>query len=144
MAPLADFLQAYIPFSLPTHLYSYVHGKTPLSTTPTVVATLSSYLIVIFGIQALMKNRSPQKLNTLFQAHNVFLSGGSLLLLVLMLEEILPIVWNHGVFYGICNQNAWTPVRSQFSFLAFSSLNFCLENGVLLHDQLLLQVPRAP
>ncbi|KAL0071971.1 Fatty acyl-CoA elongase/Polyunsaturated fatty acid specific elongation enzyme [Marasmius tenuissimus] len=116
MAPLADFLQAYIPISLPPHLYSYVHGKTPLSTTPTVVAALSSYLIVIFGIQALMKNQPPQKLNTLFQAHNVILSSGSLLLLVLMLEEIVPIVWNHGVFYGICNEKSWTP-RMEFYYM---------------------------
>ncbi|KAL0581608.1 Fatty acyl-CoA elongase/Polyunsaturated fatty acid specific elongation enzyme [Marasmius crinis-equi] len=116
MAPLADFLQAYIPVSLPPHLYSYVHGKTPLSTTPTVVGVLASYLIVIFGIQALMKNHPPQKLNTLFQAHNVILSSGSALLLVLMLEEILPIVWKHGVFYGICNEKSWTP-RMEFYYM---------------------------
>ncbi|KAF9270220.1 GNS1/SUR4 membrane protein [Marasmius fiardii PR-910] len=116
MAPLADFLQAYIPVSLPPHLYSYIHGKTPLSTTPTVVTALASYLIIIFGIQALMKSRPPQKLNTLFQAHNVILSSGSLLLLVLMLEEILPIVWKHGVFHSICHEDAWTS-RMEFYYM---------------------------
>ncbi|KAG7099215.1 hypothetical protein E1B28_001082 [Marasmius oreades] len=116
MAPLADFLLTHVPITLPPHLYSYIHGKTPLSSTPTVVTALASYLIVIFGIQALMKNRPAQKLNTLFQAHNVILSSGSLLLLVLMLEEILPIMWKHGLFYGICHEGAWTS-RMEFYYM---------------------------
>ncbi|ESK88879.1 fatty acid elongase [Moniliophthora roreri MCA 2997] len=116
MAPLADFLQTYIPVSLPPHLYSYIPGKTPLSTAPAVVATLSSYLIIIFGVQFLMKNHPPQKLNTLFQAHNVILSSGSLLLLALMMEEILPIIWKHGLFFSICGEGAWTS-RMEFYYM---------------------------
>ncbi|KIY71621.1 GNS1/SUR4 membrane protein, partial [Cylindrobasidium torrendii FP15055 ss-10] len=113
---LADLLETVIPFKLPTHLSSYVHGTTPLSTTPVVLATLSGYLITIFGIQEVMKNRAPQKLNTLFQIHNVILSSGSLLLLVLMLEEILPIMWKEGIFTGICGAKAWTP-RMEFYYM---------------------------
>jgi hypothetical protein len=33
-------------------------------------------------------------------------------LLALMIEEVAPIVWKHGVFYGLCNYGAWTRVRS--------------------------------
>ncbi|KAJ7597038.1 GNS1/SUR4 membrane protein [Mycena floridula] len=108
MAPLADFLLRYVPISLPRHLYSYVPGQTPLSTTPSVVAALISYLVIIFGVQAYMKDKEPQKLNTLFQAHNVFLSSGSLLLLVLMLEEIVPIGWKNGIFSAMCDEQSWT------------------------------------
>nr|WHE05774.1 elongase of fatty acids [Flammulina filiformis] len=113
---LADILQAVVPFSLPTHLYSYVPGQTPLSTTPVVIGTLTGYLVTIFGVQAVMKNRQPQKLNTLFQIHNVILSSGSLLLLVLMMEEILPIMWKRGVFAAICAPEAWTP-RMEFYYM---------------------------
>ncbi len=116
---LADVLEANLP-SLPPHLYSYVPGKTPLSTTPMVLGTLAGYLVTIFGVQAIMKNRQPQKLNTLFQVHNVILSSGSFLLLVLMLEEILPIMWKRGVFAGICAAEAWTPVSATFICLANS------------------------
>lgn len=59
-----------------------------------------------------MKNRPPQKLNTLFQIHNVILSGGSFILLVLMAEEILPILWKRGIFKAICAEESWTPVSS--------------------------------
>lgn len=111
MALLADFLLAFVPFSLPTHLTSYVPGKTPLSTTPAVLAALTTYLAVIFGIKALMKNQPAYKLNTLFQAHNVILSSGSLLLLILMLEEVIPIIWSDGPFKSICAASSWTQVR---------------------------------
>ncbi|KAJ3988590.1 GNS1/SUR4 membrane protein [Lentinula detonsa] len=116
MAPLADFLLSVIPVSLPPYLTSFIPGKTPLSTNTEVVTALASYLVIIFGIQAYKKNRQPQKLNTLFQAHNVILSSGSFLLLLLMLEEILPIAWKNGVYFGICASEAWTP-RMEFYYM---------------------------
>ncbi|KAF9459906.1 elongase of fatty acids ELO [Collybia nuda] len=116
MAPLADFLLAYVPISLPHYLTSYVEGETPLSTTPAVLATLVSYLAVIFGIQAVMKNQPPHKLTPLFQTHNVILCTGSLVLLLLMLEEILPIMWNNGLFNALCAEDSWTP-RMEFYYM---------------------------
>lgn len=122
MAPLADFLLAHVPVSLPHYLTSYIPGQTPLSTTPAVLAALTSYLAIIFGVKALMKNQQPHKLNLLFQTHNVILSSGSLLLLVLMLEEILPIWWNRGIDHALCSEQSWTPVRLLCSGLVVSSL----------------------
>ena len=116
MAPLADFLLAQIPFRLPTHYASYVQGKTPLSTTPAVVASLISYLTIVFGVQAYMTNKQPQKLTTLFQAHNIILSTGSFVLLILMLEEIIPIMWTKGLFSAVCADESWTPVSYADTF----------------------------
>ncbi|GLB36153.1 putative very-long-chain 3-oxoacyl-CoA synthase [Lyophyllum shimeji] len=116
MAPLADFILAHVRVSLPVHLTSYLRGETPLSTTPAVLGTLAAYLAVIFGVQALMTNKPAYKLTPLFQAHNVILSSGSLLLLVLMLEEIVPIIWNEGVFNSLCAVSSWTP-RMEFYYM---------------------------
>jgi len=80
------------------------------------MTALTSYLAIIFGVQAFMKNQQPIRLNTLFQAHNVILSSGSLLLLVLMLEEILPIWWNNGVHHALCAEEAWTS-RMEFYYM---------------------------
>ena len=121
MAPLADFLLAQLPFRLPDHYTSYVQGNTPLSTTPAVLSSLVSYLAIIFGIQAYMTNKQPQRLTVLFQAHNVFLSSGSFVLLVLMLEEIVPIIWTRGIFYAVCADEAWTPV----------SVNYTLDSSIV-------------
>lgn len=57
-----------------------------------------------------MRSRQPMKLTFLFQLHNVALSSGSLLLLLLMVEEILPIIRDRGLFYSICGPEAWTSV----------------------------------
>ena len=108
---LADFLLDKIPFRLPIHLYTYVEGVTPLSTDKAVLSALASYLVIIFSIQAFMKNSQPFKLTTLFQTHNVVLSSGSLLLLFLMLEEMLPMLWNNGLHSALCDEKSWTPVR---------------------------------
>ena len=107
---LEDSLLDMIPFRLPTHLYTYVEGVTPLSTDKAVLSALVSYFVVIFSIQAFMKNRQPFKLTAPFQIHNVILSLGSLLLLFLILEEILPILWNNGLHSALCDEGSWTPV----------------------------------
>ena len=112
MSPLADAILAHVPLpQIPRYLTSYVPGETPLSTTTSVVATLVSYLVTIFGVQAAMRNHTPHKLSPLFRAHNMFLSIGSLVLLVLMLEEILPILWKEGIYAAMCAETSWTSVR---------------------------------
>ncbi|CAL1695813.1 unnamed protein product [Somion occarium] len=108
MAPLADFILKHVPLpSLPKHLTSYVPGKTPLSTPLEVLPALGLYLVVVFGIQAFMKNRPALKLQYLFQAHNLILSSGSAILLALIVEEVVPKVWKRGLFWGMCNQGMW-------------------------------------
>lgn len=111
MAPLADFILAHVPLpSVPYHLTHYVNGKTPLSTPQEVFPTLVAYLVIIFGTQYFMKDKPPYKLQFLFQVHNVILSAGSLLLVSLILEEVIPMVWGHGVFWGLCSTDMWTDV----------------------------------
>ena len=119
MAPLADFILKYAPIpQIPYYYTRYVRGETPLSTQPVVLSILAGYLATIFCIHEIMKTRQPPKLTFLFQVHNVILSSGSALLLALMLEEILPIYWQHGAFYALCNAGAWTEV-SELPFSAF-------------------------
>lgn len=113
MAPLADFLLARLPLAslgVPYQLTHYVPGKTPLSTPQEVFPTLAAYLVTIFSIQAWMKNRSPLKLQFLFRLHNAFLTLGSGLLVLLIMEEVLPRMYAHGVFWGLCDDNMWSDV----------------------------------
>lgn len=112
MAPLADFILAYVPLpKVPSYYTKYVIGKTPLSTPTEVWSTLAAYLVIIFGTQAFMKSRPAYKLQIPFQIHNVFLSAGSLLLLSLIAEEVVPLIWKNGLFWGMCNEGMWTNVR---------------------------------
>lgn len=112
MAPLADFILANVPLpKVPTYLTTYIQGQTPLSTWPAVLTALVSYLTIVFGTRWFMKDRPALVLNGPFRVHNIFLSSGSLLLLVLMAEEVFPLIRNDGFFSSICAEKSWTPVR---------------------------------
>ena len=54
--------------------------------------------------------RDPFVMNGFFRAHNLLLSVGSGVLLVLMAEEIGPVVLKRGLRGAICDEEAWTPV----------------------------------
>lgn len=142
MAPLADFLLRNVPLPhLPYYLNHWVPGATPLSNQSTVVGTLVGYLVTIFSIREIMKTRQAQRLQYLFQLHNLILTSGSALLLALMAEEIGPILWKNGLFYAMCNEGAWTEVSPVYPFTRrFSLVWDIVETGVLLHDQLLHQI----
>ncbi|KAI0689600.1 GNS1/SUR4 membrane protein [Cytidiella melzeri] len=122
MAPLADFILANVPLPrVPDYYTSYVIGKTPMSTPVEVWSTLAAYLVIIFGTQAFMKSRPAYKLQIPFQMHNLFLSSGSLLLLLLIAEEVIPQVWNNGPFFGLCNAAMW---RNRLEFYYMINYSF--------------------
>jgi hypothetical protein len=83
-------------------------GVTPLSTLNEVVFTCILYLLIIFSGQALMKNRAPISFPFLSKAHNLILSVGSGILLLLFIEQLLGATWKHGWFWAFCSAEAWT------------------------------------
>ncbi|KAG8741006.1 hypothetical protein FRC10_003465 [Ceratobasidium sp. 414] len=140
MAPLADALLSVIPkeWHLPGHLTSYQPGITPLSTVPVVVACLVGYLTTIFSLRELMRGREPMKLTTPFQIHNIYLTAGSGLLLVLMVEEVLPILWKTGLFSAMCADESWTS-RLEFYYM----INYYIKY-VELADTVFLVLKKKP
>ncbi|KAK5120805.1 hypothetical protein LTR85_005872 [Meristemomyces frigidus] len=89
--------------------WQFTAGQTPLSTITETAVALVSYYIIIFGGRELMKGREPVKLNGLFKIHNFYLTAISGILLALFLEQLIPTVTRHGVFYSICDYNGgWT------------------------------------
>ncbi|EIM83410.1 elongase of fatty acids ELO [Stereum hirsutum FP-91666 SS1] len=139
MAPLADFLLQHVPLPhLPYYLNHWVPGASPLSNQSTVVGTLVGYLVTIFSIREIMKTRQAKRLQYLFQLHNLLLTSGSALLLVLMAEEILPILWKNGLFYAMCNEGAWTE-RLEFYYMINYYIKF-----VELIDTVFLALKKKP
>ncbi|CCG22987.1 fatty acid elongase [Candida orthopsilosis Co 90-125] len=90
--------------------FRFVQGELPLSTLHPVLLSIASYYIAIFGGNYLFKKLQikPFVLNGLFQIHNLFLTSLSLTLLTLMVEQLVPIIYHHGLFYAICSPKAWT------------------------------------
>lgn len=100
--------QAVQQTSLKTEMFARWSDQSPLSGWGEVFITLAGYLALIFTGRSLMRERKPFEFKPLFMVHNALLSLGSLVLLVLMVEEVVPIVRREGFFYSICHVNAWT------------------------------------
>lgn len=83
---------------------------TPMSTLKEAGFTILAYYIVIFGGREIMRNRPAFKLNLPFMIHNFYLTSISAILLALFLEQLIPTLYNHGLFYTICDvRGGWTP-----------------------------------
>jgi len=83
---------------------------TPMSTLKESSLTILTWYIVIFGGRELMRNRPAFKLNALFMIHNFYLTAISGTLLALFVEQLVSTVYNHGIFYAICDvKGGWTP-----------------------------------
>ncbi|KAI9593987.1 fatty acid elongase [Syncephalis fuscata] len=113
-------------------------GTTPLSTWTEVIAVGIGYLGVIFGIQAMMRNRAPISFPLLSRLHNLALSLGSGLLLALILEQIIPVVLAKGFGWAVCERASWT---SRMELLYY--INYLFKYYELL-DTLLLAFKKKP
>lgn len=92
----------------PAKNFRFTEGSTPMSTLKETLLTISLYYVVIFGGRELMRNREAFKLNTLFIIHNFYLTAISGGLLVLFAQQLIPSLWNNGLYDNICGTSGWT------------------------------------
>lgn len=92
----------------PATEFRFVQGQSPFSTWTEVIGMIVLYVAVIFGGREFMRNREPLKLNGLFKLHNLLLTLVSGALLVLFMEQLLPTLWQHGLYENICGADGWT------------------------------------
>ena len=88
--------------------FRFVPGKTAMSTLSETAFVIASYYVVIIGGRELMRSRPAFKLNNLFLIHNFYLTAVSAILLALFVEQLVPTVWNQGIYDGICGAGGWT------------------------------------
>ncbi|KAK4515996.1 Pre-mRNA-splicing helicase BRR2 [Mucor velutinosus] len=105
--------------------FRFVYGSTPLSTNKegngnhhnahqqttnsvSVILSCIAYFVILFGGREWMKNHPPFKLQKLFQLHNLLLTVVSAALLMLVVEQIFPQLYHHGLLYAICSPRNWT------------------------------------
>ncbi|GIJ85275.1 hypothetical protein Asppvi_004131 [Aspergillus pseudoviridinutans] len=93
----------------PASEFKFVEGVTPMSTFKETAIALVAYYIIIFGGREVMKNRPAFKLNALFMIHNFYLTAISATLLALFIEQLVPTLYRHGLFFTICDhEGGWT------------------------------------
>jgi hypothetical protein len=89
--------------------FTFVPGATPMSTFKGTAITLVTYYVVVLGGREIMRNRKPFSINGLFMLHNFYLTAISATLLVLFVEQLVPTIFRHGVFFAICDhKGGWT------------------------------------
>ena len=104
--------------------FKFVTRVTPMSTFKETATMLITYYAVIFGGREIMKKREAFSLNGLFILHNFYLTAISFVLLVLFIEQLLPIVVRNGVFFAICDhKGGWT---KQLVMLYYVRASICL------------------
>lgn len=89
--------------------FRFTPGSTPMGTMTETAVALIIYYTVIFGGREIMRDREPFKLSFLFKVHNLYLTLISGTLLVLFIEQLLPTLVRHGLFFTICSyEGGWT------------------------------------
>lgn len=112
---------------------------TPMSTLKESSLMILCYYIIIFGGREMMRNRPAFTLNTIFKIHNFYLTAISGGLLVLFLEQLIPTIYHHGLFYAICEyKGGWTP-----SLVILYYLNYLTKYLELL-DTVFLVLKKKP
>ncbi|QPG77034.1 Elongation of fatty acids protein [Brettanomyces nanus] len=94
----------------PADDFRFIENVTLFSSTNEAVALIVLYYGVIFGGQAVLRafDAKPVHLNGIFQIHNLILTVVSFILLVLFIEQLLPMLYYHGLFYAICSSGAFS------------------------------------
>ncbi|CAL9732159.1 elongation of fatty acids protein 3 [Monosporozyma unispora] len=91
--------------------FVFIYDKTRLANGYHAVGLIVLYYVVVFGGQSIIRRCKVGaiRFTALFQLHNLFLSVTSLILLLLLIEQVIPMIYHNGLFWSICSVEAFSP-----------------------------------
>ena len=75
--------------------------------------------MVIFGGRYILREASAVHPKFIFQIHNLLLTLVSLAILLLLIEQLVPQLYRHGLYWTICSYDAWTPKHELLYYLNY-------------------------
>lgn len=116
--------------------FQWVTGKTFFSEFHQPVLAVVFYLVTIYSLQWLMKNRAPFKLKGLAIVHNFILAVGSLVMFLAMAYHLSPNFFNKGAASVLCDADGENfvkgPVNWWFYVFYFSKIYEFLDTIILV------------
>ncbi|MCJ1233114.1 hypothetical protein MMC14_001069 [Varicellaria rhodocarpa] len=103
----------------PAEDFRFIPGKTLMSTFNETALVLIAYYTIIIGGRELMRDRPAFKLNGLFLVHNFYLTAISGALLALFVQQLVPTLWNQGLYDSICGGGGWTNQLNTLYYLNY-------------------------
>lgn len=95
----------------PAEDFRYIEGQTFMANGYKAMGVIAFYITFISVGQWILRktNAAPLNLHILTSLHNVSLTLMSLVLLLLLTEQLIPMIVEHGLFYAICDKEAFAP-----------------------------------
>mmetsp|Transcript_21408 Transcript_21408/g.29951 ORF Transcript_21408/g.29951 Transcript_21408/m.29951 type:complete len:302 (+) Transcript_21408:23-928(+) len=136
LQPVQEQMIKFVPQSVsePVVNFTYVTGVTPLTEIKYPISFCCFYLILIFTLQAWMKNRSPWNLDVLRISHNFLLCFGSMLMMFGMAKGTFLVFQKYGEEALFCDAN----VRQKEGHLYFWYYVFFLSKFYEFIDTIIL------
>lgn len=90
--------------------FEFNPDSTPMASVKQTFSMIFAYYVIILGGREIMRSRPAIQLNGIFKIHNFFLTLLSGALLFMFVEQIVPTIYEHGIFFAICDtRGGWTP-----------------------------------
>lgn len=119
--------------------FRFQEGVTFLSSSTVVVGIVYLYFAFVFLLQLWMRNRRPFSLSKFLIFHNSLLCVASLLLLVLLVENIALKIYTHGLKFALCDPDMFADGRLELLYF----MNYLIKYWEFV-DTVLLVLRKKP
>jgi len=99
--------------------FEFIPGETAFASLSTVIYALVFYCVTILVLKKFMEGREPIQLTIPVSIHNLALSAFSLISLVVILYDLVPMFLNHGFYSVSCDPGNKHFARGRIVFLFY-------------------------